>query len=307
MARDLGHMRLICPNCGAQYEVPAEVVPEAGRDVQCSNCGHTWFQHHPDHAPAELAEPVPEDVPEDEDIDWEMDGPEEPPTEAVAPPAAEVTEDADEAPADPAPTAAEAAPRRGLDPSVAEVLREEAEREAQARRSASGSLESQPDLGLDSSAESDEERRARQARERMAKIRGAEPPAEAPVAESAPEPTAQSRAQTAAASRGDMLPDIDEINQTLRATSERRPVETPQGRAPDDEDAGGGFARGLSLTVLAASLLLALYVFAAPLAELAPSLAPLLDAYVAQANDLRVWLQATLAGLLGDAGAASGA
>ena len=46
-------MRLTCPNCGAQYEVPAEVIPETGRDVQCSDCGTTWFQHHPDHPAAE--------------------------------------------------------------------------------------------------------------------------------------------------------------------------------------------------------------------------------------------------------------
>lgn len=37
-------MRLICPNCAAQYEVDEAVIPEAGRDVQCSNCGHTWWQ-----------------------------------------------------------------------------------------------------------------------------------------------------------------------------------------------------------------------------------------------------------------------
>ncbi|WP_375689023.1 zinc-ribbon domain-containing protein [Pseudooceanicola sp. LIPI14-2-Ac024] len=46
-------MRLICPNCGAQYEVPAEVIPAEGRDVQCSNCGVTWFQGHPDAAQSE--------------------------------------------------------------------------------------------------------------------------------------------------------------------------------------------------------------------------------------------------------------
>ena len=40
-------MRLVCPNCGAQYEVPDDVIPETGRDVQCSNCGDTWFQKHP--------------------------------------------------------------------------------------------------------------------------------------------------------------------------------------------------------------------------------------------------------------------
>ncbi len=37
-------MRLTCPNCSAQYEVPAQVIPTAGRDVQCSSCHETWFQ-----------------------------------------------------------------------------------------------------------------------------------------------------------------------------------------------------------------------------------------------------------------------
>ena len=37
-------MRLTCPNCDAQYEVDEAVIPEDGRDVQCSSCGHTWFQ-----------------------------------------------------------------------------------------------------------------------------------------------------------------------------------------------------------------------------------------------------------------------
>ncbi|MGB5871974.1 MAG: zinc-ribbon domain-containing protein, partial [Albidovulum sp.] len=37
-------MRLICPNCDAQYEVEDAVIPDEGRDVQCSNCGTTWFQ-----------------------------------------------------------------------------------------------------------------------------------------------------------------------------------------------------------------------------------------------------------------------
>ncbi|MEH6360912.1 MAG: zinc-ribbon domain-containing protein [Amylibacter sp.] len=37
-------MRLICPNCVAQYEVDEDVIPPEGRDVQCANCGHNWFQ-----------------------------------------------------------------------------------------------------------------------------------------------------------------------------------------------------------------------------------------------------------------------
>ncbi len=49
-------MRLICPNCGAQYAVDERVIPDAGRDVQCSNCGNTWFQVHPKDDPGLAAE-----------------------------------------------------------------------------------------------------------------------------------------------------------------------------------------------------------------------------------------------------------
>jgi predicted Zn finger-like uncharacterized protein len=37
-------MRLVCPNCAAQYEVDDSAIPDNGRDVQCANCGNTWFQ-----------------------------------------------------------------------------------------------------------------------------------------------------------------------------------------------------------------------------------------------------------------------
>ena len=57
-------MRLICPNCGAQYEVDARVIPDTGRDVQCSNCGHTWFQN-PAHMDNELADELGYEAPQE--------------------------------------------------------------------------------------------------------------------------------------------------------------------------------------------------------------------------------------------------
>ena len=36
-------MRLICPNCDAEYEVPDGMVPAAGRHVQCTSCHTRWF------------------------------------------------------------------------------------------------------------------------------------------------------------------------------------------------------------------------------------------------------------------------
>ena len=73
-------MRLICPNCGAQYEVPDDVIPEAGRDVLCSNCGSTWFERPGDSdreendavfttdIPVAQADSALEDVQEDDDL-----------------------------------------------------------------------------------------------------------------------------------------------------------------------------------------------------------------------------------------------
>ncbi len=40
----IGKMRLVCPNCSAQYEIDGSMIPADGRDVQCSNCGHTWYE-----------------------------------------------------------------------------------------------------------------------------------------------------------------------------------------------------------------------------------------------------------------------
>ncbi len=68
-------MRLVCPNCDAKYEVPEDAIPETGRDVQCANCGHAWFQMRPRvaevvpvaapaAAPVPPAPPVPEPVAE---------------------------------------------------------------------------------------------------------------------------------------------------------------------------------------------------------------------------------------------------
>lgn len=37
-------MRIVCPECGARYDVPDSAVPPPGRDVQCAACTRAWFQ-----------------------------------------------------------------------------------------------------------------------------------------------------------------------------------------------------------------------------------------------------------------------
>lgn len=63
-------MRLVCPNCDAQYEVDDSVIPEPGRDVQCSNCGLMWFQP----GKSAMAEAEQVEIDEDDealDDDWD--------------------------------------------------------------------------------------------------------------------------------------------------------------------------------------------------------------------------------------------
>ncbi|MDA7427244.1 zinc-ribbon domain-containing protein [Primorskyibacter aestuariivivens] len=265
-------MRLICPNCEAQYEVPDDVIPEDGRDVQCSNCGNTWFQQ-----PASAQDDAEEDsalygAPEDVS----------PAREAVAPVAAE-----------PAPeTPAERRQRRQLDPEIANVLREEAEHEARARAAESGSLETQPDLGLDDGGPSEEaEKRAQQARERMARMRGTS-------VDDGDDGFGSAAVSAAAAAAGntrrDMLPDIEEINSTLRSSSEPRAAET-QGAIDDSQDmhrARGGFRRGFTWVILLAVLAVAVYLYADRIAEMVPQAAGPLESYVALVDDGRAWLDA---------------
>lgn len=273
-------MRLSCPNCDAQYEVPDEVMPTSGRDVQCSNCGQTWFQHHPDH------------MPQDEDaILAETDTPD--PDEEVSPPPP------------PPPPAKPVPERRQLDPAVADILRQEAEAEYAARRKeASAPLESQPDLGLEStddepqdyrSAERDDtedaaNRRAMEAKRRMARMRGEPDPATERTANAA-----------AAASRRELLPDIEEINSTLRSDKGRgraRLEMDPDADAPAPKKARRSFRSGFVLALLIFAVLALIYVFAPQIAQNVPQADPYLSSYVAWVDQMRMALDTQIKTLL---------
>lgn len=312
-------MRLICPNCGAQYEVPVEVIPQSGRDVQCSSCGHTWYQIHPDEdqgLAAELGQPEAE-------TDWEPEiaaprsaapaptvetTPELPDPKPMPP---EAEPDSDARRTTPLPTEPDTAPAedevtapargRGLDPSVAEVLREEADREARQRAAEADVLESQPDLGLGEPDEDEAARRSRESRDRMTRMRGDVPetdPAKARAIAAAAATGATAAAAAAAGSRREMLPDIEEINQTLRASSERRAVETPQGRAPVDDRPTRGFGSGFRWVLGLAILAAALYILAPRIIGMFPGLEPVVVSYVQWIDAGRIWLDGQVAALL---------
>ena len=263
-------MRLICPNCGAQYEVDAQVIPEAGRDVQCSGCGHTWFQQ-PANQDADLADELGLELPQDETHDTPEPHP-EPAAAQADTPEHDHDEDQwqDEAEA-PAPPPEGTGPRRELDEDVLGILREEAAREQDARQAESAALESQPDLGLD-----DGKSAKRGLRERMARLRGVD--------------DAESGAAAAAAASGkrrDLLPDIEEINSTLRNADDDAvaAAEEPAPAPPSKS----GFRLGFGLIVLIALVIVLLYVFAPKLAQMVPALEGPLTEYVALVNMVRNW------------------
>ncbi|MEY8830190.1 zinc-ribbon domain-containing protein [Sedimentitalea sp. XS_ASV28] len=235
-------MRLTCPNCGAQYEVPDKVIPPKGRDVQCSNCDTSWFFAHPN--PLMRAEP-----------------------DLRASSASFLDDDpADEAKAPPAP------PRRKLDPSVSAILQQEAERETRLRsRDRAEATDSRPAAADRADAEASET--ARKARERMAHIRG--------------DAAASAASQDRPGRQGGKLPNIDEINSTLR-----RPGESAYDNFSHAPAARGstGFMRGITLTILLAALLALAYTNARTITEAVPQTASYMELYVAKIDEGRVWL-----------------
>ena len=263
-------MRLICPNCGAQYEVGADVIPDGGRDVQCSNCGHTWFEN-PD-APS---------------ADAEDDGVIE--TGDALPPASTAAA-TDSAPAAPPPPPV----RARLDPSIADILREEATREEEARRAeAAGALEDQPDLGLTEPAPPPPAapRKAdpvTEGRERIERLKGR-----------------AATTATAAATTGrrkELFPDIEEINSTLRSSADRDDLPPlPQEAARDARRSGW---RGFLTTIALIVVLGLIYGYADSIATALPALADPLAAYVAAVDSGRLWLDAQVQALLSDGSSA---
>lgn len=297
-------MRLTCPNCGAQYEVDASLIPAKGRDVQCSSCGHTWFQlpepaepdeeslaradreHDPDVAlagdasatpPAPTAEepparpereapaPAPEapDAAEEEarirelvgSVNVEIEKTETVEIELAAPPETpRGPEAAEEQPT----TRAEAAGT--VPPSVAELLREEAERERRERERERASRQSDAAEGLVAEDIAERERRAEEARQRV---------------------EAAKEAEARAASR---FPDLEELNATLGGEG------APEAVAAGAVAVRGGrnrYRAGFLLAIILFGGLFVIYLNAPNLAEAWPSLRGPLGAYVDAVNGIR--------------------
>lgn len=279
-------MRLICPNCDAEYEVPSEVMPVEGRDVQCSNCGQTWFQNHPDTPTDENADDGAKDTSAKPGEPARVQ--EEENAQAIEPTDASLT-----TPVQPeaSRSAEPAAQRRELDKSVADVLRAEAEMEARARRKEASAVESQPDLGLAESTKSTVRTSGKSLRYPMPALHEdseyeAEPPeflAESSAAAGAPK---------------DLFPDIEEINSTLRSNNDRSPEEDAGQTAQIEDHEKRNSRLGFSLTVALAAALAMGYVFAPQVVEAIPQAEAMMNTYVSTVDTWRAWLDSQISAAL---------
>ncbi|HOZ35001.1 MAG TPA: hypothetical protein PLM52_19175, partial [Tabrizicola sp.] len=168
-----------------------------------------------------------------------------------------------EAPADdslvPAPVAETKAPY-AVDDSVLAILREEAERESNARRAEVRPLEVQTDLGIDSA------------------VAAAAVVAAPVVIEDKP------------SARRDLLPDVEEINSTLRPSETETEAESDSGDSGLVPQRRGGFRSGFLWVMTIAMLGAGLYLAAPALSRSVPALAGPLEGYVGMVNGLRLEL-----------------
>lgn len=298
-------MRLLCPNCDAEYEVDAAAIPSNGRDVQCSNCGHAWFQQHPDAEAdydAEQAlydpppplpnafetaaqQPAPEPVvpvlasddPESildamGDLDDDLPNAQPSNSEFIysdEPDFAEPDAPEPDVPeSDLANMPSTDMPAQQIDPDALQILREEAARETAQRlaENAPQTLEQQTEMGLIAPSSSPIVAR------RVARLKGIQP---AQV--------------TIATPARDRLPAVDDINAALRSGDDLDPSDA-QG-----QDRKTGSKAGFWAVILAAGTAAAGYVFSPEIAAKLPQIAGPIDGYVGFINGLRGAIDAAVA------------
>lgn len=249
-------MRLVCPNCGAQYEIDDRVIPDAGRDVQCSSCGHAWYQMPASGEVAEDAAPVdPTDLTEadeaigtgaeaeDSDTDDTLDEdalraadpapepePEAEPEPEPAPVAVvsapdEDADDEDDEPLVDAGTEGATPPRRELDDSLRAILQEERAREMAARAA---------DGGADLLAGTE----ATAVAEAVAATEAAETEAE-PAADTASEPEVSKKDQDGGYAAFGPIPGDDDLEDDIFAPSGAGGAVTAATAAAADQSSRG--------------------------------------------------------------------
>lgn len=245
-------MRLICPNCDAQYDIADDVIPEGGRDVQCSNCTHTWFQTAKPKSAKRTSSILTPSVPKSSATPGDDDAAQ---------------------PKQPA--------RKPLDSSIAEILRAEASRShvvpaAPAKPQVTPPPPTQTQ-GAAPPATQTKEERAAETRARISQLT------------KQPDRPVPATPATVAGDQG-TVPSMDEINATLRARSNADDgsglTETEQEQAVQRR----GFRRGFALVLVLIGLAIMPYVFAGEIVKQLPQTRDFITQYVQTVDQLRIRL-----------------
>lgn len=289
-------MRLICPNCDAQYEVSDEAIPPGGRDVQCSNCQLSWFQTEkpvvPGRDTSKLITPRhPEPTEEAVTSEDEVPQADTPPRQDKAAPEPEVTaeapesepEEAEPAAATPEPEPAPQPQRRPLDDAVANILREEASLSAAPAAAPASAIAKPPQT---EAARSPTPVTIDATRQRIAQMT-AEEGGTRTAAQAKPAATSNASADEAHLRT---VPSINEINATLRARA--RANDTSGMTEVEKEEAvqRKGFRRGFFMVLTIFAILLLPYAFAELITENLPQTTDIMSSYVMMVDQLRVSL-----------------
>lgn len=229
------------------------MIPPEGRDVQCSNCSTTWYQ--PGRRTDAATQIEPERAPPAPPAPSQADPEPEPDAELTAAPMPE---------------------RRELEPAIRDILRQEADREARLRRAEAGLVETQAEMPLVEDRDG-----------------GAQTPRRAELDAAVDAFVSDGTPQERPVAARDLFPDIEQINSTLRDTSDRSGADADASDI-DTLDTAPRRRSGVRLGFLLAMALAAagavLYGNADLLGVTLPALAPVLETFVDTVNAARFWL-----------------
>lgn len=252
-------MRLICPNCDAQYDIADDAIPEGGRDVQCSSCSHTWFQT------------------------------EKPIVAGRTPNSDRATTVALDAPGQ--------LERKPLDSSISDILREEAAHENKARARTESSPPATQAETAPPAVDADETRKRISLMTKqeggtpaaMAATSTGTPAAVAAASTGAV--AARAVAATVAADANlRTVPSIEEINASLRARAEASDTSGLTEAEKQQAVKRGGFRRGFFFVLILLAIVMTPYFLQDQINANLPQLSEYMTTYVATVDQLRLWL-----------------
>lgn len=296
-------------------------MPEAGRDVQCSNCGHAWFQRpaeHQDQVENPVESPVTQESeappPQQEDAPASEVAPDQPAEDSNETPDAEEnsTSESDE-PAEDATAESHEGQNEDAGDAIAAMMRtQDGDQNEEQSSDETVEAEAEPEPVAHERQPLDEGVRDILREEAVREVEarshdreqletqddlGLEDGPSAPDSRgvAAQERMARLRGldveddTTASGNTGarrDLLPDIEEINSSLSPIGSEEVIDD-FAEAPVKK---GGFRRGFLTMIILAVIIIGLYSYAPLISESVPALAQYIEAFVAVIDNLRAWL-----------------